>query len=82
MYSSIDWEAIHNNGNFGWRCILCQDGRIIPYDKTHWHETSGAHMALAELQERQERLDVEELAEAGSMQAALPPYLGLIDSST
>jgi hypothetical protein len=81
-----DWEAINDNGKtVAWRCIVCRDGRMVPYEKTRRHETSGAHIDLVELMERQERLDTEELAETQSggrsdARGPLPPNITLIDS--
>jgi hypothetical protein len=83
--SYVDWEAINDNGKtVAWRCIVCRDGRMVPYEKTHRHETSGAHIDLVELMERQERLDTEELAETQSGGRSgggpLPSNISLIDS--
>ena len=79
--ADIDWEAIDDNGKPAWRCIVCRDGRKVPYDKTRQHEASATHMDLVEIREREQRLDAEEPTEA-QIPGALPPYLALVDSGT
>ena len=80
--ADIDWEAIDDNGKPAWRCIVCRDGRKVPYDKTRRHETSATHMDLVEIREREQRLDAEEPAEAQSLPGTPPPYLAFVDSGT